>query len=129
MSKLDVTDTYHHGTLKPSQVSVFAYVVPSVPEDDVVLLCIDLVLPMGWLDSPKFSCAFSKTLTDMANAMVDADLPIPAYGEISALLTTEPGLPHTPASLTHINYYTDDVISTVQGGGRAASHSNTRRCR
>ena len=116
MSKLDVTDTYHHGTLKPSQVSVFAYVVPSVPDDDVVLLCIDLVLPMGWLDSPKFSCAFSKTITDMANYLVDADLPIPAYGEISALLTTEPGLPHTPASLTHIDCNMYDIVSTVQGG-------------
>ena len=53
MSELDVTDAYHRGTLKPSQVGAFAYVVPSVPEYDDILICIDLVLPMGWVDPPK----------------------------------------------------------------------------
>ena len=76
MSKLDVTDAYHR-------------------------ICINLVLPMGWVDSPKFFCAFSETLTDVANALVDADLPVPAYGAISALPATEPpppphfGKPHS----------------------------------
>ena len=28
VSKLDVTDAYHRGTLKPSQLGAFAYVVP-----------------------------------------------------------------------------------------------------
>ena len=116
MSKLDLTDVYQRGTLKPSQVGAFAYVVPSVPEDDAILICIDLVLPIRWVDSPKFSCAFSKTLTDMANALVDADLPVPAYGEISALPSTEPGTPLSSASLAHIYCYMDDVIATVQGG-------------
>ena len=116
VSKLDVTDAYHRGTLKPSQVGAFAYVVPSVPEDDAILICIDLVLPMGWVDSPKFFCAFSETLTDVANALVDADLPVPAYGAISALPATEPGPPHTSASLTHIDCYMDDVIAVAQGG-------------
>ena len=59
VSKLDVTDAYHRGTLKPSQVGAFAYVIKSVPEDDVILICTDLVLPMGWVESPKFFCAFS----------------------------------------------------------------------
>ena len=45
--KLDVMDAYHRGTLKPSQVGAFAYVVPSVPDEDGILICIDLVLPMG----------------------------------------------------------------------------------
>ena len=85
VSNLDVTDAYHRGTLKPSQVGAFAYVVPLVPDDDDILICINLVLPMGWVDSPKFFCAFSETLTDVANALVDADLPVPAYGAITAL--------------------------------------------
>ena len=59
VSNIDVTDAYHRITIKPSQVGVFAYIVPSVPDDDVILICIDLVLPMGWVDSPKFFCAFS----------------------------------------------------------------------
>ena len=91
--KLDVTDAYHRGTLKPSQVGVFAYVVPSVPDDDVILICIDLVFPMGWVDSPKFFVTFSETLTDVTNTLVNADLPVPAYGAISALPATEPPPP------------------------------------
>ena len=55
VSKLDVTDAYHRGNLKLYQVGAFSYFVPSVPYDDVILICIDLVLPIGWLDSPKFS--------------------------------------------------------------------------
>ena len=85
MSKLDVTEVYHRGTLQPSQVGTFAYVVPSVPGNDITIICINLVLLMGWVDTPKFLCAFSETLTDMANALVDAEPPVPAYGDIYAL--------------------------------------------
>ena len=95
MSKLDVTDAYHHGTLYLSQVGAFAYVVPSVPDDDVILICIDLVLPTGWVDSSKIFLDFSETLTDMANTLVDADLPVPSNGAISALPATDPPPPPT----------------------------------
>ena len=61
VAKLDVMDMYHCGTLNPSQVGAFAYAIPSVPNNDVILICIDLVLPMVWVDSPKFFCAFSET--------------------------------------------------------------------
>ena len=66
--------------------------------------------------SPKFFCDFSEKLTDVTNALVGADLPVSAYGANSALPATEPGPPHTPESLTHIDCYMDDAISVVQGG-------------
>ena len=93
MSKLNVTDMYYYGTLQPSQMGVFAYVVPSAPDDDVIIICIDLVLPMRWVVSPKFSCALSETLTDGANNLFDADLPVPAYGAVSAIQVTDPPPP------------------------------------
>ena len=31
VSKLDVTDSYHRGTVKPVQVGAFAYIIPSAP--------------------------------------------------------------------------------------------------
>ena len=71
---------------------------------------------MGWVDSPKFFCAFSETLTDVANALVNSDLPVPSYVAISEIPSTGPGPPHTPESLTHIDCYMDEVISLVQGG-------------
>ena len=73
VSKLNVIDAYHYGTLQPSQVGAFAYVVSSVPDNDVIIIFIDLVLPMGWVDSPKFFCAFLETIINVANALVDAD--------------------------------------------------------
>ena len=98
------------------QVGAFAYVVPSAPGYEGIIICIDLVFLMGWVDSPKFFCAFSETLTDVANALVNTDLPVPSYGAISDIPATGPGPPHTPESLTHIDFYMDDVISVVQVG-------------
>ena len=77
-----------------------------------------LALPIGWVDSPNFSCPFSETLTDVANALVDTDLLVLSYGAISDIPETgppPPTPPHTPESLTHIDFYMDDVISAVQG--------------
>ena len=43
-SKLDVTDAYHRGNLRPYQVGTFVYVVPSASEDDGVVIFNDMVL-------------------------------------------------------------------------------------
>ena len=53
-------------------------------------------------------------LTDVAKALVDSELPVPAYGAISEIPSTRPGPPLTPESLTHIYFYMDYVISVVQ---------------
>ena len=71
---------------------------------------------MGWVDPLKFFCAFLETLTDVANALVNSELPVLSYGAISEIPSTGPGPPHTPESLNHRDCYMDDVISVVQGG-------------
>ena len=111
-----MTYAYHRGTIHLPQVGAFIYVVPSVLDDGIIIICIDLILPMGWVDSAKFFCTFSETLTYLANALVDANLPVPAFQAIYVLSTTEPVPPHTPESLTHIDCYIDDVIYAVQRG-------------
>ena len=55
---------------------------PSAPDDNFIIIFIDFILLMGWVDSPKFFCAFSYTLINVANALVDTDLPVPDYGAI-----------------------------------------------
>ena len=55
-------------------------------------------------------------VTDVANSLVNTDLPVPSYDAISKIPATGPGTPHTLDSLTHTNCYMDDVISVVQGG-------------
>ena len=47
VSKIDVMDTYHRGTLQPSQVGTFMYVFPSAPDNNCIIIYIELVLPMG----------------------------------------------------------------------------------
>ena len=96
ISKLDVTDAYHRGTVKPAQVGAFTYVIPSAPGDEGTIICIGLVLPRGWVDSPKFFCAFSETLTDVANVLVNSELPVSPYGAISEIPATGPAPPLTP---------------------------------
>ena len=41
--KLDVTNVYHHGTLSPYQVGNFVYVIPLAPDDDSIIICINMV--------------------------------------------------------------------------------------
>ena len=57
--KLNSTDAYHCSTLRLLQVGLFMYVVILALDNDCTILCIDLVLPMAWVDSPKLFCAFS----------------------------------------------------------------------
>ena len=72
-----------------------------------------MVLPMAWVDLPKFFCGFSETLTDVVNALVPT---LPWYGTITKTLETGPGLSHTLDSLTQIDYYIDYMITALQGG-------------
>ena len=77
VSKLDDMDAYHRGTLHPSQVGTFSYVVPMAPDDDGIIICINMVFLMVWVDSPKFFCAFYKIITDVVSDLVDTRLPVP----------------------------------------------------
>ena len=73
---------FHRGTLRLYQVGVFVFIDPLSPEENGIIVCIYIVLTMGWVDLPKFFCAFLETLMDLVNALVDKELPIPAYGAI-----------------------------------------------
>ena len=98
-------------------MGAFAYAVPLVPDYDVIIICIDLVFPIGWVDSTQFLCAFSETLTDVANALFYTELPMLDYGSIYTPRATYPGPPHTLEIFIHIDCYVDDVIYAVHGGG------------
>ena len=50
VSKLGVTDTYHCSTLQPYQVEDFDYVIPSAAYNNCIIICINLVLSMGWVE-------------------------------------------------------------------------------
>ena len=97
-------------------MGAFTYVVPVASEDNCVIFCIILVLPMGWVDSFKYSCIFSETLTYVVKVLVHTCPPVPAYSTISEIPDTGQDPPHTIDSLTHIDCYMDDVITAAQEG-------------
>ena len=79
--KWDISDAFHCCVLCPDDVGAFSYVGPPLPSDTAIYLCVDLVLPMGWVSSPPFFYAASKTAVDLANAyLADGRLPTPEYG-------------------------------------------------
>ena len=94
----------------------FTYAVPLLSDYYGIVICINLVLPVGWVDSTKFFCAFSETLTDVASALIDISMPVLEYGYMANIPVTGLVPPHVRKSLTHIDCYMDDVISAVQGG-------------
>ena len=67
MSKWDISDAFHRCPLRAAHIGAFTYVVPPLPGDTTILLCIDLVLPMVWVNFPDMFCAASETVSDMAN--------------------------------------------------------------
>ena len=63
-------------------MGVFDYVIPSTAKENCIIICIDIVLLMGWVDSPTYFCSFSETLTDVENALVHTLVTVPRYGAI-----------------------------------------------
>ena len=78
-------NAYHRITLRTSQVGAFEYFIPLEPEGDGVSIFVDMVLPMVWVYSPKFFCAFSEMMTYLMNAPIDTLLPVPDYGPITVV--------------------------------------------
>ena len=52
--KWNISDALHQCNLMPTYVGKFAYVVPPVTYDTSGLLCINLVIPIGWVNLPEF---------------------------------------------------------------------------
>ena len=87
-----------------------------------------MVLPMVWVDSLKFFCVFSETLTNVENALVHTSLPVPEYRDITKIPKTSLSPPHTLDILTHSEFCINVVRKAVQGGGRTTTPSLQRHC-
>ena len=116
LSKWDVSDAFHRCPLRPEHVGTFAYVVPPLASNPAVYICIDLVLPMGWVSSPDLFCATSKTATDMANkSLHNPAAPYWTYRPTLGTYSTTPSPTASPARLQHADVYMDDIIAVTQG--------------
>ena len=84
--KWDILDAFQRCNLCPSDVSKFSYLVPPLMVDPYVLLCIDLMLPMGWVNSLDFFCTASDTVANNDNGY--------AMDPISTFVVYPPPPPH-----------------------------------
>ena len=63
-TKWYISDAFHRCNLRPTDIGNFTYAVPPLPANPTVIICIDLVLLMGWVNSPEFFCSASETVSD-----------------------------------------------------------------
>jgi hypothetical protein len=91
LAKIDLADGYYHVSLSPTAALGLAVVIPTDIPGDPPLIAIPLTLPMGWAQSPPYFCAFSETVTNLAN---HADLPKHTHPLLSDTQLS-PAAPHT----------------------------------
>ena len=121
--KLDVTDVYHRDTLRLPQVGAFAYIIPLATDYDDIIICINLVFLVVWVDSPNFFCILLEILTDVVNALIDMALPVPEYGTIGMISDTGPG----PKTLVRSSPISTDIwmMSSPQFRARPSDNSES----
>ena len=90
--------------------------VPSITSDTYCFLCIDLVLPMGWVNSLDFFCSYSETLTDNYNTYtLNPNSLFDIYLPTSEAYHTSAALPASPDQLQYIDIYMDNILCATQG--------------
>ena len=80
LSKCDISDTFHRCNFCPVYVGTFSYIIAPLPKDPHPLLCIDLFLYMGWVNSPDVFYFASETDVALANEYIkDTNTHVPTY--------------------------------------------------
>ena len=117
----DISDAFHRCPLQAAHIGAFTYVVSPLPSDMTILLCMDLVLPMGWVNSPDMFCAASETVADMANGYIlDPTSDFVIYPPTVNTYSTTPAPTASSSLLQFTEVYMDDLLSATQGGQDAA---------
>ena len=97
-------------------MGTFTYVVPPLPGDATTYLCVDLVLPMGWVNSPPFLCAASETAADLANVyLADGDATFTEVPPTRGAYSTTPSPMASSKRLQAVDMYMDDLMGATQG--------------
>ena len=110
ISKWDISDAFHRCLLCPADIGAFTYGVPPLQTDTPNLLCIDLVMPMGWVKSPDMFCAASETVADIANGyLLDPTSAFESYPPTAGTYSLAPSPTASSARLQYIDVYLDDL--------------------
>ena len=68
ISKYYIFDTFHRCNLLLSDIGKFTCIMPPLPAEPTVLICIYLVLPMGWVNPPDLLCSALDIVADNAKS-------------------------------------------------------------
>jgi len=123
MIKLDLADGFYHIHIAPADIPHLGVSFP-MPATEEAHIAFPLALPMGWTSSPPIFCAATETITNLANAVLVCNPPMPPHHLESLADTTplSPTLHETkPTSSTRplalANVFVDDHIALAQGNG------------
>jgi len=134
MAKFDLADGYYRIPLSPQAALELAVVLPPM-DNNLPLVGIPLVLPMGWKYSPPYFCSYTETAADLANNCLANNYVLPDHHLtplINSFPTTtaplaadaiQPPLEHQPAhSLSYVDVYMDDFIGLAQPSETHRTH-------
>jgi hypothetical protein len=96
-AKIDLADGFYHLWLATHNIPNLGVVFPTYPNEEP-LVTFSLTLPMGWVESPPYFCAATKTVADLANAIPNNNN-LPPH-PLKHLADTQPApfeLPTSPA--------------------------------
>jgi hypothetical protein len=125
MAKLDLADGYYRVPLSPLAALELAVVLPGDGAHKH-LIGIPLSLPMGWTNSPPYFCAFTETITDVANASrghtslpihpLEPSLHLPTLPQHTTFAGSalRPLGPSSLPPLSTIDVYLDDFMAVAQ---------------
>ena len=105
VSKHGISDTFYRCHLT-EDVGAFSYVLYPTPSDPATMLCIDLVLPMEWVNSPGMFYSTSETVTCIViTSFTSADNPGKTYAPTNRLYNTSPEATSGPSRLQYVYIY------------------------
>ena len=115
ISKWDISDAFHRCLLRPADIGAFTYIVPPLPSDISTLLCIDFVLPMGWVNSTYMFYVASETGVGVDNGyLLDPTLAFEIYPPTSGTYSLAALPTSSAARLHYVDVYMDDFNCDTQ---------------
>ena len=79
-------------------------------------LCVDLFLPMNWVNYHTFFCAASETAADMANVnLANPSTPWRSYAPTKDIYATDPNDTASANHLQNVEVYMDSFVGMTQG--------------
>ena len=110
------SDAFHWCLLRLGGIGAFTYVFHPLPIDIFNLLCIDSVLPMGWVNSPELFFAASETFSNIANGyLLDPTSAFTVYPPTAGTYSLAPSPTSSVVRIQYVNVYMDYLHFSTQG--------------